>query len=175
MHFEVRPAHLPAERRAGEEPSALARRLAAEKALAVARDLGPSPLRWVLGADTVVVLDGDVLGKPVDPEDALRMLERLAGRRHRVITGVALVDSRSLDPRVVAVTSEVTMRAEGADALRAYVATGESLDKAGSYALQGEGRGLVEGVEGSESNVIGLPLDETLALLREAGAHASAP
>ena len=167
--FEVQPADIDEQARPGEEPAALATRLAREKARAVALRLGSTPPRWVLGADTIVVVDGDVLGKPVDAEDAVRLLGRLLGRTHRVLTGVALVESASLATSGVVVESRVRMRsAERAEILR-YVATGESLDKAGAYAAQGEGRRFIETIDGSESNVIGLPLDETLALLREAG------
>lgn len=167
--FEVQPADIDEQARPGEEPAALATRLAREKAQAVARRLGPTPPRWVLGADTIVVVDGDVLGKPVDAEDAVRLLGRLLGRMHRVLTGVALVESASLATSGVVVESRVRMRSAALDEILSYVATGESLDKAGAYAAQGEGRRFIEGIEGSESNVIGLPLDETLALLHEAG------
>jgi septum formation protein len=129
----------------------------------------------VLGADTIVVIDGDVLGKPVDAEHALVLLRRLAGRRHHVVTAVALVASDTLEERHAVVESCVSMRAAGDPELRAYVATGESLDKAGAYAAQGGGRRLIEKIEGSESNVIGLPLEETLALLRAAGIGPGAP
>ncbi len=167
--FEVRPASIDEQPRAGEAPEALAMRLAREKALAVARSLGPRPLRLVLGADTIVVIEGRVLGKPADEAEALRLLRQLMGRTHRVLTGIAVVESAGLDGAVRRVESHVTMRAAGEDELRAYVARGESLDKAGAYAAQGEGRGLIERIEGSETNVIGLPLEETLALLEAAG------
>lgn len=166
--FEVQPADIDEQARPGEEPAALATRLAREKAQTVARRLGPTPPRWVLGADTIVVVDGDVLGKPVDAEDAVRLLGRLLGRTHRVLTGVALVESACLATSDVVVESRVRMRSAERDEILRYVATGESLDKAGAYAAQGEGRRFIEAIEGSESNVIGLPLDETLALLREA-------
>jgi septum formation protein len=175
VRFEVLPAHVPEDARPGEAPAALARRLACEKARAVAVRLGPAPARWVLGADTIVVIDGDVLGKPDDAEHALALLRRLAGRRHRVLTGVALVSSESLAARHTVVESRVSMRPAGDDELRAYVAGGEPLDKAGGYAAQGEGRRLIEKIEGSESNVIGLPLEETASLLRAAGVPCGAP
>jgi septum formation protein len=97
------------------------------------------------------------------------LLGRILGRRHTVLTGVALLDTASGEARQRCVSSEVAMRPASEAEVRAYVAGGEPLDKAGAYALQGEGRKFVAGVRGSESNVIGLPLDETLALLREAG------
>jgi septum formation protein len=167
--FEARPADLCEDARPGETPHALAERLAGEKALHVARSLSASPGRLVLGADTVVVLDADALGKPDDAEHAFRLLSRLVGRAHHVVTGVALAISGSSSLRTLSVESEVHMRPASAAEIRAYVATGESMDKAGGYAAQGEGRRFIERILGSESNVIGLPMDETLALLREAG------
>jgi septum formation protein len=167
--FEVQPADIDERAHPGEAPHALAARLAREKALAVARRVGPTPARLVLGADTIVVLDGDVLGKPEDPDDAAQLLGRLVGRGHRVLTAVALVESEALADWSAVVESRVWMRPADAAEIRRYVATGEPLDKAGAYAAQGEGRRFIERIEGSETNVIGLPLDETLALLREAG------
>ncbi len=149
----------------GELPSALATRLAGEKAMAVAREIGPDPQRWVLGADTIVVLAGDVLGKPRDPAHAVEMLRRLVGNRHQVITGFALVCSKTLEPHTSWVESHVTMRSASDDEIREYVETGEPLDKAGAYAVQGEGARFVQRVEGSLDNVIGLPVGEVLAQL----------
>jgi len=167
--FEVQPADIDERARPGEAPRALAARLAREKALAVARRVGPAPARLVLGADTIVVVDGDVLGKPEDPDDAAYLLGRLVGRAHQVLTAVALVESEALGDWSAVVESRVWMRPADAGEIRRYVATGEPLDKAGAYAAQGEGRRFIERIEGSETNVIGLPLEETLALLREAG------
>jgi septum formation protein len=169
--FETVPAQVAEDALPGEAPRAQAERLAHAKAVEVARRLGPRPRRFVLGADTLVVLDGEGLGKPRDPEHAAKLLARLVGRSHRVITAVALVATDTLEARTRAVESTVVMRAADEDELRAYVAGGEPLDKAGAYAAQGAGRHLIERIEGSESNVIGLPLEETRALLREAGAE----
>jgi septum formation protein len=169
--FEVVPADIEELAIPGEAPADLAARLAREKALAVARRLGSSPARLVLGADTIVVLGEAVLGKPVDAADAERLLGLLVGRRHRVLTAIALVASDRLEARALVVESRVAMRAASADEIRRYVAGGEPLDKAGAYAAQGEGRGFIECIEGSETNVIGLPLEETLALLDEAGSR----
>ena len=171
--FEVRPANVPERREPGEPPALFARRLALAKARAVARTVGAEPPRLVLGADTIVVIDTDVLGKPANAEHAVELLSRLVGRSHRVITAVALVESASHDSRHAVVESTVSMRPASAEEVRTYVATGEPLDKAGAYAVQGIGRRFVEKVEGSESNVIGLPLEETLALLRQAGWRAT--
>jgi septum formation protein len=167
--FTVIPADLDESARPGEPPRALVERLAVEKAGAVAAKLGANPRRLVLGSDTIVVIGGDVLGKPRDPAHAFELLGRILGRRHTVFTGVALVDAGSGAVRTACVASEVVMRTASDAEIRAYVEGGEPLDKAGAYALQGEGRKFVERVIGSETNVIGLPMDETLALLREAG------
>ena len=163
--FEVRPADLDETPRAGEEPSTLARRLAADKARAVAADADGA---WVLGADTVVDLDGVTFGKPSDDLDAGRMLRALAGRTHRVHTGVAVSrPDGSLLTEVV--TTSVTF-AELSDELIAwYVATGEPADKAGAYGLQGIGAALVERIDGSVSNVLGLPLTTVRRLLGPGG------
>jgi len=171
LDFEVISPDVDETPRAGEPPEALAIRLAGEKALAVARGLGPTPGRWVLGADTIVVVGEEALGKPDDAAHAVRLLERLVGRAHVVITGVALASSADLALRTVAVRSTVHMRDASREEIEAYVATGEPLDKAGAYAVQGEGRRFVTKVEGSETNVIGLPLEATRALLGEAGAR----
>ncbi len=167
--FETRAPDVSERVLPGEAPRVLVERLARAKALAVARRAGDAPGRLALGSDTVVVLDGAVLGKPRDPEHAVGMLRRLRGRVHEVWTGVAVVETGTGRCRSIAVSSRVHMRHAEESELRAYVAGGEPLDKAGAYAFQGEGRTLVIRVEGSESNVIGLPLDETLALLLELG------
>ena len=174
VRFEVRIPDVPEEREPREAPESFALRLALAKALAVARRLGPAPTRVVLAADTIVALGDDVLGKPRDEREALSHLRRLAGRRHRVLTAVAVVDSRRLVARHALVESGVTLRAADAEELAAYVETGEPMDKAGAYAAQGQGRRLISRIEGSETNVIGLPLDESLALLRAAGVEPSA-
>ncbi len=175
VRFEVMPADVDESAREGEAPEALVLRLAREKAQAVAGRLAPAPARVVLGADTIVVVDGDVLGKPDDEEHALRLLSRIVGRRHRVWTGVALVASGGALIDAFAVSSEVEMHAASEAALRAYVATGEPLDKAGAYAAQGEGGRLVARIEGSRSNVIGLPMEQTLPRLARAGVRPDDP
>jgi septum formation protein len=170
---EVIPADVDEAARDAEPPATLALRLAREKAQAVARRVGVSPRRFVLGADTIVVVDGDVLGKPTDPDDAVRLLSRLVGREHVVMTGVALVASdRAEHAATQLVASRVAMRPASEGEIRRYVATGEPLDKAGAYAAQGEGRRFIDRIDGSETNVIGLPIEETLALLRESGVRA---
>ena len=167
--FEVCPAGVDESARPEEAPEALVERLALAKARAVAERLGSGSGRLVLGSDTVVVLDEAVLGKPRDPEHAVALLSSLVGRTHRVVSGVALVETDGPLAARFAVESRVRMRAADEAEIRAYVATGEPLDKAGAYAVQGEGRRFVIAIEGSESNVIGLPMKPTLALLGEAG------
>ena len=166
---EVIPADIDEQIQPGESPREMTLRLAREKALAVAARIPEAPPRHVLGSDTTVVLDGEIIGKPRDAEDAVSLLQRLTGRTHRVVTAVAIVETAS--GRVVdcAVESRVHMRSASEDALRDYVKTGEPLDKAGAYAIQGQGAWLVTGFEGSRTNIIGLPVEETLALLKRAG------
>jgi septum formation protein len=155
----------------GPLPEAVAR-LALSKARAVAGRVGSGV---VLGADTVVAIDGQALGKPADAAEARAMLRRLRGREHEVITGVAVVAASTGRARTQAVVTRVTMAAYGDAEIDAYVATGEPLDKAGGYAIQGAGGALVAGYEGSYSNVVGLPIEETVRLLAELGVAVSAP
>jgi len=160
--------------RVGEAPVDYVRRLARDKARARQAVAGGASLP-VLAADTTVVLDGAILGKPLDDADARAMLARLAGRTHEVLTGVAVIDARGwLDDAVVA--TRVSFRALSPAEIAAYVASGEPADKAGAYGIQGLGGALVERIDGSYSNVVGLPLVETLALLDAAGVpHALRP
>ena len=146
--------------------------LALDKARAVAARTGDGV---VLGADTIVVIDGQALGKPTGPDDARAMLRRLRGREHEVITGVAVVNAGTGRSEVTSVVSRVRMLDYDEAAIEAYVATGEPLDKAGAYAIQGRGGALVAGYEGSFSNVVGLPLEETARLLASFGVPVSAP
>ncbi len=131
----------------------------------------------VLGADTIVVHDGRIMGKPRDADDALDMLRRLAGREHVVWSGVCIVDAERGTSRSRAVATRVQFHAAGDDELRDYVASGEPFGKAGAYAIQGTGRFLVAGIEGDYSNVVGLPVGDTLDLLAAmvAGASTGAP
>jgi septum formation protein len=169
LPIDIRPANIAEDRNPGEEPVPYALRMAFEKAQVVAKVVGQTPARWVLGADTIVTIDGDVLGKPENIAHAVELLSRLVGRQHSVITAVALVASDTLSSHTFHVLSDVIMRKASPEEIRAYVDTGESLDKAGGYAAQGEGRRFIERIDGSETNVIGLPIDETLSLLRDVG------
>jgi septum formation protein len=147
-------------------------RLALRKARAVA---GLRRSGLVLGADTIVVIDGEALGKPSGRAEAAAMLRRLRGRAHEVMTGVAVIDAATGGEAAETVSSRVTMRAYSESEIAEYVASDEPLDKAGAYAIQGAGGALVAGLEGSRSNVVGLPLGATAALLRRFGAAVSAP
>ncbi len=149
----VRPAVSEAEL-AGESPADMVARLAEAKARAVVGFTGTV----VLGADTTVSLDGEALAKPASSEDAVRMLMRLSGREHEVLTGYALARDRSIVARGIE-SSSVSFFELDEDAAEAYVATGEPLDKAGGYAIQGIGRRFVSGIEGSFTNVMGLPME----------------
>ncbi len=158
-HVDVDETRLP-----DEVPAVYVERLARAKAAAGLATAGHGP---VLGADTVVVLDDAVLGKPVDRADALATLARLSGRRHAVLTAVALAHNDAIACRLS--VSQVTFRTLAADEIAAYWATGEPADKAGAYAIQGRAALFVTRLEGSYSGVMGLPLYETGELLREAG------
>jgi septum formation protein len=164
--LDVRPADVDETQHAGEAPLDYVRRVAAAKADTLA---ARAPGAWVLAADTIVELDGDVLGKAADAAEARAMLARLRGRTHRVSTAFALRGPKGVNGLV---TSEVTMGAFDDVALDDYVACGEWRGKAGAYAVQGIGAALVTEVRGSITNVVGLPLAEVLAALAEAGAAA---
>jgi septum formation protein len=156
----VVPSNIPEVRRPAETPVDYVERLAREKALSV-------PGYLVLGADTTVVLRDEVLEKPTDPSDALRMLRKLQGRTHQVVTSVALVAGEVVD-QATDVTSVVFRRLPD-ELLEAYVATGEPMDKAGAYGIQGYGAALVERIEGDFFSVMGLPIRLVLELLERAG------
>ena len=163
----VVPSGIPEELRPGETPDEHVRRLAAEKVRAVAAS---HPGRFFIGADTVVVLDGEVLGKPRDAADAERMLRRLSGEVHDVITGYAVYDAAVGRIHVEAVTTRVCFRSLGDEEIAAYVAAERPFDKAGAYAIQGRAAGMVRRIEGSYTNIVGLPLCETLETLARMGA-----
>lgn len=160
LHVDVDERPLP-----GEPPLELVRRLALSKARA-GRVLAPLPLP-VLGADTEVIVDGETLGKPADAAGAARMLQRLSGRVHEVISAIALVTASGECVRTR--TSRVHFRRLGRDEIERYCRTGEPLGKAGGYAIQGLAASFVENLEGSYSGVVGLPLFETAQVLRDAG------
>jgi septum formation protein len=173
--FTVHPAHVPENPLPGEAPTAYVTRLAREKAETVFRELtapqSPSKVPpgslnieiVVLGADTTVTLDDQILAKPEDPADAIRMLRQLSGRTHHVITGVAVVSSQST--QVAAEVTAVRFLSLSDGEIESYVATGEPMDKAGAYAIQGHAARWIPRIEGCYFNVVGLPLALVTALL----------
>jgi septum formation protein len=171
--FEVHPAHIPEEPLENEDPIRYVTRLAREKAEAVFRELTAAN-GWeagrslaVLGADTTVTLDEHILGKPEDAADAARMLRLLSGRTHRVITGVALVTAERVE--VAAEITEVRFLEMSDAEIAAYIETGEPMDKAGAYAIQGRAARWIPRIEGCYFNVVGLPLARVSTLLESGG------
>ncbi|GAB7533555.1 Maf family protein [Pseudomonas sp. 3A(2025)] len=165
--FNVLSAQIDETPLADEHPGDYVERLARSKAQAGLALLSETQNACVLGADTAVVLDGQILGKPIDQQDALAMLAALSGREHEVLTAVAVLDHERCESRVVA--SKVRFRPIQAHEARTYWASGEPLDKAGSYAIQGLAAIFVEALHGSYSAVVGLPLCETADLLGHFG------
>ena len=171
--FVVQPTDIPEVPRPGEAPRAFAERMAREKALTVFRQ---RPDDFVLGADTIVIVDAEILGKPRDAADAARMLRLLSGRRHQVTTGVCLVgpqprtENRQLETGFEDVCSEttiVTVAALSDDDIRSYISTNEPMDKAGAYAIQGRASRWISHIEGDYFNVVGLPVALVNRMLRE--------
>ena len=176
VRFVVQPTNIPEVPQPGEAPRAFAERMAREKALTVFRR---RPNDFVLGADTIVIVDGEILGKPRDSADAVRMLRVLSGRMHQVLTGVCLVSPglRTEDRRqeggfedIRSETTLVTVDPLGDDDIHSYVSTGEPTDKAGAYAIQGRASRWVSRIEGDYFNVVGLPVSLVYKMLREHGA-----
>jgi len=127
------------------------------------------PNSWVLGADTIVVLDGQIFGKPSDNSEAGRMLRMLSGRVHEVITGMCLENAGKSISRLGSVSTKVRFKPLSSEQIESYIRTGEPMDKAGAYGIQGIGAFLVQSIEGSYTNVVGLPLCETVEWLEEEG------
>lgn len=176
LPFSVVPSHVPEVSLPGENPARRAERLAREKAREVARTRTAD---FVLGADTIVVIDGEMLGKPADAADARRMLRALSGRTHQVITGVCLIhparDGESLPPaargeEVSSCTTLVTMSELDPGEIEFYIQSGEPDDKAGGYAIQGFASRWILRIEGDYTNVVGLPVSLVYQMLRRQGA-----
>lgn len=166
LPFEVMVSDLEEEREEGERAEAYVERLAIDKAAAIAERV---PDAWVLAADTVVYLDGEVLEKPLSRSDAIRMLSAIAGREHTVFTGVALRNIATAYSDTCVTASRVRVVALSDREIEWYVDTGEPMDKAGAYAIQGIGAMFIESVDGNYSNVVGLPLSEVFSMLKRAG------
>jgi septum formation protein len=168
--FNVVNSDIPEEQQPGEGPIAFARRLAREKAEAVLRKLqSHAPVR-VLGADTIVVVDGQVLGKPQTADDARRMLQLLSGRTHEVVTAVCIItrnEQGSVTADLRHATTVVRFHQLSESEISAYIATGEPLDKAGAYGIQGAASPFIAGYDGDYNNVVGLPVDLVREMLAQ--------
>jgi septum formation protein len=168
--FRIVPSRVEEDRDEGEDPRAYVMRVSKKKAESVADALEPGNARcWVLAGDTVVVVEGTLLGKPTDAEQARRMLERLQDRRHEVVTGICLMNRGKGICRVEAVGTWVWMRRIEPPEMEAYIRSGEPFDKAGGYAIQGEGGRFICGIEGSYTNVVGLPVERVQEWFRVHG------
>jgi septum formation protein len=164
--FTAVPADVDERVRAGETPEQYAGRLSRDKARAAADTAGNG---IVIAADTIVVLDDEILGKPVDEQDALRMLSMLSGRIHRVITALTVMDTAAGKTLTRLSQTIVRFRRLSAEEIASYVKTGEPLDKAGAYGIQDKGALLVSGIEGCYFNVVGLPISLLGEMLKEFG------
>jgi len=164
LEFEVIPSGVDENEISGSSPQEKALNAALAKALDVARKVGEG---IVIGADTIVVLEGRILGKPSGPQEAIRMLTLLSGKTHRVITGVALVDASSMKVESWVESTSVTFRELSPDEIVEYVETGIPLDKAGAYGIQDKAAAFVKRIEGCYFNVVGLPLAALIERLRK--------
>jgi septum formation protein len=165
--FEILAVDVDETRRGDEEASIYVERLAGEKAQAAAAVRGAGST--IIGADTVVVIEEEILGKPRDEDDARRMLRQLSARWHQVVTGIALINGTPAEFRVAHETTEVKFAVMSEDEIDWYVSSGEPLDKAGAYAIQGLGSRFIEGIRGDYFNVVGLPVRLLYGLLIESG------
>ncbi len=164
ISFEVITKNINESARAGESPADLVQRLSRDKALAVSLEHKED---LILAADTVVALDGRIMGKPHDKNEAFDFLSQLNNRTHEVFTGICLINKEQINTQVVC--TRVTFGHFSDDILKAYTATGEGADKAGAYAIQGQGAFLISSISGSPTNVIGLPMQEVSKLLQASG------
>jgi septum formation protein len=170
--FAIQPAHINEDPHPNEPPSRYVERLAREKAQAIFSATADKTNLYVLGADTTVTIDDEILGKPENPADATRMLRQLSGRTHAVITGVALVSVQGTQSFIE--TTQVTMHALTDQQIANYIATGEPMDKAGAYGIQGAASAFIASINGVEfdrtaeyTNVVGLPIPQVKALLQK--------
>ena len=167
LDFTSVPSKIKEKMREGEDFRQYPLRISLEKALSVIEGFPRANGCWVIAADTIVVIDSEILGKPKDPEDARGMLEKLSGREHLVITGFSIVNAKSKDYIQRSVESRVKLKRLAPDEIEGYLKTREPFDKAGGYAVQGVGSFMVERINGSYSNVVGLPMSELIQVLRE--------
>jgi len=175
LPLRVLPADVPEEVRPGESAGSYIERIASDKLSGVASRAKGEPSAGLLVADTIVVVDGDILGKPSDVLDAERLLGRIVGRGHIVFTRYAIGSPEGVLLAARTVRSEVWLRAASRSEIEGYARTGEGLDKAGAYAIQGVGAFLIERIEGSYTNVVGLPACEVVSDLIATGLLESFP
>jgi septum formation protein len=166
LDFEVLPSNVPEVHQPGEAPEEYVARLSRDKAQAIAEQ---HPSRWIIAADTTVLLDDQLLEKPADAADAARMLGTIAGKTHVVYTGLTLQNTDRGHSETRVAESEVRMLPLTPSEIEWYVRTGEPLDKAGAYAVQGIGAMFIDSIHGSYTNVVGLPLATLFQMLRHAG------
>jgi len=164
LKFKIIPAHVNENYLAGESPRQQVKRLSSDKAMVIARKY---PEAWVLGADTIVVIDGLLLGKPKNKTQAKKMLQKLSGREHKVFTGFSIAHAVSEVYQTKVIQSVVRFKTISAKEMNWYVACDEPYDKAGGYAVQGKGACFIQSIRGSYTNVIGLPLCEVLEELKK--------
>ena len=166
LKFKIIPAHINENYLAGESPRQHVKRLSIDKAMVIARKY---PEAWVLGADTIVVIDGLILGKPENKTQARKMLQKLSGREHKVFTGFTIAHVAAEIYRTKVIQSAVQFKTISPKEMDWYVASDEPYDKAGGYAVQGQGAFFIKSIRGSYTNVIGLPLCEVLEELKSFG------
>lgn len=167
LRFEVIPSLIDEIPLRGESPEDFALRASTEKALSVSRNLDGDSV--VIGADTIVVIDGEILGKPKDEEEATIMLEKIAGKEHRVITGFSIVKPKVEILYRNFVESRVKIKTLAPWEIEGYIKTGEPMDKAGAYGAQGIGAFMIEEIQGSYTNIVGLPLVQVINVLTRLG------
>lgn len=172
LDFGVIPSKIDEDIISGESPRAHVIRLAEAKALEVGNQY---PDAWVIGADTIVFVDGMILGKPKAQEEALEMLRLLSGKEHRVLTGVCVNNLRKGRGDCEAVETTVRVKSLSQVEMDWYIRTGEPFDKAGGYGIQGVGSFMIESINGSYTNVVGLPMCELIQMLNRLGAHIFPP
>lgn len=166
LKFDIYPADINEDIRQGESPLEHTLRLAEEKAKAAAKNIKNG---WIIGADTIVFIDNRILGKPSDINEAREMLNLLSGRCHKVVTAFCLLNASTDETVKKAVKSSVTIKNLTDKEIEDYLKTGEPLDKAGAYAAQGIGSFMIENIEGSYTNVVGLPMEELKDALKKTG------
>ncbi len=168
LEFQVIPSNAAEDKLPGETPEELVIRLSLAKASEVSRRKDVDG-RWFIGSDTIVLCDGNILGKPRNDAHATEILQMLSGREHRVLSGYAVLDRQTGEQRAEAVSTKVWFRQLTDAEIARYIATGEPMDKAGAYAIQGFGVCFVARIEGSYTNVVGLPLCRLTGTMKELG------